>query len=146
MVISTVCLTQVLYFTYQQKYQFKENLDYERWLTLVLTGVFVTNLQQCHISGGTWLKRDSSGQNTETMPPGIHLILGILKPHICQGAASSWRLRPCSVLPCRRNQDRPADVQQPGQISFRDQMFMRNEAFTCWRHLGRLRSIAGRRV
>ena len=125
MVISTVCLTQVLYFTYQQKYQFKENLDYERWLTLVLTGVFVTNLQRCHISAGTWLKRDYSGQNTETMPPGIHLILGIFKPHICQGAASSWRLRPCSVLPCRRNLDCPAGVEQPGQISFRDPMFIK---------------------
>jgi len=61
-------------------------LDYERGLTLILTGVFVTN--------------------------------------ICQGAASSWRLRPCSVSPCRRNQDCPAGVQQSAKLNFMYQMFM----------------------
>ena len=107
---------------FQQKNQFKENLDYERWLTLVLTGIFVTDLQQCHICGGIWLKEITQAKIQKQCH---HLILGIFKPHICQGAAGSWRLRPGSVLPCRCNQDCPAGVQQqPAKFNFMYPMFM----------------------
>ena len=64
-------------------------------------------------------------RNNATRDPTYIYQIRNVKPHICQGAASSWRLRPCSVLPCRRNLDCPASVQQPGQISFRDPMFIK---------------------